>query len=550
VNPSRPDRGPGLQALAAALLVILVPGGPRAFGGPPVVQPLGSLGRGLRAPARLAADAGGRFHVTDPAAGHVVSYDAFGRVAAVRSDWSRPLGIAVDARGVLYVGEERDGSVAAWDAEGNRLFHLGIGAGEFQLPNHLAVGPGDGGRVYVSDGRAHTVSVYDGGVRQLRFGGEGGGDGQFRFPAGVCVGDDGTVYVVDQGNDRIEVFEADGSYRLAFRLRAGGPASGPGGRSQAIARDAAGRLYVADAFQGTVQVIDGRTGEALATIGGFGRGRGELNLPVGLAVDGQGRLGVASANNGRIELFGLDAFLHVTTVPGAEYVAEGTPLLLQAVAGGAGPLEYRWRKDGLELAGGTGAVLSLPSVVAADAGRYSVEVRDAQGIRTGGGASVLVREAPIIAAGPESRTVFRGANVPLEAATRGADLRYQWTRDGRPLPGATNRTLELPDIQSVQAGSYAVIVSNLVGRAVSPPAAVSVIVPPAILEIVSSSWLDHLYRLTFNADPGYRYSIDATTDLVHWQTLTNFTHDAGLADFTDADSGGASPRFYRLRWDP
>jgi hypothetical protein len=58
------------------------------------------------------------------------------------------------------------------------------------------------------------------------------------------------------------------------------------------------------------------------------------------------------------------------------------------------------------------------------------------------------------------------------------------------------------------------------------------------------------FHLILNADPGFGYSIDASSDLVQWQSLTNFVQDAGLFEFIDADATNFWNRFYRLRWVP
>jgi len=57
-----------------------------------------------------------------------------------------------------------------------------------------------------------------------------------------------------------------------------------------------------------VQVFD-RQGVLLGVVGRFGKASGELRTPVGLAIDRFGRLFVASANNGRLESFGIDDFV-------------------------------------------------------------------------------------------------------------------------------------------------------------------------------------------------------------------------------------------------
>ena len=53
-------------------------------------------------------------------------------------------------------------------------------------------------------------------------------------------------------------------------------------------------------------------------------------------------------------------------------------------------------------------------------------------------------------------------------------LRYQWSRDGQLLPGATNAVLLLPGFGTATAGAYVVRIENAVGAAQSPPASLVV----------------------------------------------------------------------------
>ena len=56
-----------------------------------------------------------------------------------------------------------------------------------------------------------------------------------------------------------------------------------------------------------------------------------------------------------------------------------------------------------------------------------------------------------------------------------APLSYQWSLNGTNIPGATNTTLSLPNIQFANAGNYQLFVSNSVNTAISLPAPVTVI---------------------------------------------------------------------------
>jgi DNA-binding beta-propeller fold protein YncE len=86
------------------------------------------------------------------------------------------------------------------------------GAGPFNLPTNLAIGPA--GEMYVADGygnaRVHKFAA-DG--KLLRSWGEPGtGGGQFNLPHGIGVDRIGRVFVADRENSRLQIFSPDGEF--------------------------------------------------------------------------------------------------------------------------------------------------------------------------------------------------------------------------------------------------------------------------------------------------------------------------------------------------
>jgi uncharacterized delta-60 repeat protein len=85
-------------------------------------------------------------------------------------------------------------------------------------------------------------------------------------------------------------------------------------------------------------------------------------------------------------------------------------------------------------------------------------------------------EPPVITKGPASQSVAAGSTVffSVEAAGPGP-LSYQWRFDGIDLPGATNSALKLSAVQTSQAGSYRVRVTNPGGSVTSSGATLEVL---------------------------------------------------------------------------
>lgn len=163
------------------------------------------------------------------------------------------------------------------------------------------------------------------GVRGTRDG--AGPQARFDDPWGIVVMEDGTRYVADAGDsNRIRRITRDG---VVSTLAGGreGFIDGTGAAAafhtpSALARDAAGNLYVADTGNHAIRRItpDGVVTTVAGTgTPGFRDGpalQAQFNGPIGVAVDGGGRLYVADTYNDRIRLIDRDG--SVTTLAGGD----------------------------------------------------------------------------------------------------------------------------------------------------------------------------------------------------------------------------------------
>jgi LmbE family N-acetylglucosaminyl deacetylase len=84
---------------------------------------------------------------------------------------------------------------------------------------------------------------------------------------------------------------------------------------------------------------------------------------------------------------------------------------------------------------------------------------------------------------PRSAIVRAGASITLSAmaATTGSPLGYQWQFNGSGIEGATAASLVLSNVQSADAGSYTVVVTNTASSITSAVAVLTVLVPPVIM---------------------------------------------------------------------
>ena len=490
---------------AAFLASLLACVSPAHAATPPSATALGSFSQSLAAPSRVATDAAGNLYVTEPQTGRVVVMDGFGRTVAVKPGFAGPLAIALDAQGNIYLSEADRGRVSVFDPQWNPLYALGAGDGEFILPGHLALDAvGTNLTVYVSDSLTNRVKAYQNGVLVRTLGERADGPGRFFFPAGLCVNPAGDLFVVDQNFDRVEVFDRAGAFLRTWVLHPPGVTTWAG-RSQGIATDGQGRVFVADTFQGCVTAFD-ENGVFLSSIGRFGSGVGQMLSPGGLAFDGTGRLFVASENTARVEIFGLDCFLQFTATPAAQVVGLGSNATFAVTPGCSGPFTYQWRNgtndltDGGTVSGATNATLTLNGVTTADAGSYTVVVTGPNGVSTSPAALLLVVTQPAITRGPVSRTANERSSTYFDVLTTGVSIGYQWLYNGSAISGANDRILTLTNLHPSDAGAYSVIVTNAAGGTTSTVATLTINALPIIASQPVSQTLPEWSILTLASE--------------------------------------------------
>ena len=153
-------------------------------------------------------------------------------------------------------------------------------------------------------GSPFTMSVKPFHVKPvLCFGKEGKGDGMFTYSRGVAVTDKDEIVVADEGNDRVQVFDSNGTFLRSFGR--GGQNVGEFNHPDGLAIDKDGNIFVADRFLHRVQIFS-REGTYLGSFGGYGSLDNQLSYPRGLSLDSTGNIIVADAGNKLIKVFTPD----------------------------------------------------------------------------------------------------------------------------------------------------------------------------------------------------------------------------------------------------
>jgi ABC-type branched-subunit amino acid transport system substrate-binding protein len=258
------------------------------------------------------------------------------------AQFNAPAGLDVDAAGNVYVADAAndririihpDGTVDTLAGDGTRGYREGAAArARFSAPTGVAVDAR--GFVYVADLGNHRIRVIspEGRVSTLAGSGtpglqDGSSDkARFRLPYRVTLDAAGNLYVVEGlwmlrlGNHALRRISPDGRVSTLVGGQGAGFADGPAAEAglfwpSDVAVDASGTLYVADAGnhriraitpQGTVYTLAG-TG-AMGHVDGSGP-EAEFFWPDGIALDDEGRLIVTELLGQRIRIVDLPEFV-------------------------------------------------------------------------------------------------------------------------------------------------------------------------------------------------------------------------------------------------
>ena len=262
-----------------------------------------------------------------------------------QAGFSRPVGIAMDSHGNIYVGDSHNHKIRKITPDGVVTTIAGskkgdeegtINRAKFNFPKGVAVD--EIGTIYVADFRNHKIKKITnvGVVVTLAGSTEGfadgkGSDAKFSYPEDVALDAQGNLYVADGYNNRIRKISPDGTVSTL----AGGDegfADGvvqeakfhyPGG----VALDTHGNVYVADENNNKIRKItpEGMVSTLAGGAKGYSDGQGseaKFDNPSRLTCDSEGNIYVTDFYNERIRKITPDGFVS-TLAGGEEGYAEG-----------------------------------------------------------------------------------------------------------------------------------------------------------------------------------------------------------------------------------
>lgn len=165
-----------------------------------------------------------------------------------------------------------------------------------------------------------------------------------------------------------------------------------------------------------------------------------------------------------------------TLQPEPTFVCAGKPLKLTVSATGAN-LQYRWRKNGQDIAGGTNPMLTINTVTTAEAGTYDCVVFGCNTNVTSNAVQVTVGVKPEITSQPTAATVCEGGKVTFSVSATGTDITYTWKKNNGIVPGGNEPILTIDAATLFDEGDYTCLVEGACG-----PSATSTLVKLSVIE--------------------------------------------------------------------
>jgi hypothetical protein len=232
----------------------------------------------------------------------------FGVAGTGMGQLQRPMGIAVDSSGNVFVVDRLNNRVAKYDAKGNFLSQFGStgsGDGQFNDPRGIAITAA--GNIWVSEfgnKRLQQFNAKGEFLRKFTYGGGGGAGGgqgaEFVEPYSVAAGPNETLWVTDIGSDRIYRFKEDGTF---LGVAKGMPVTMNSPLDVEV--DRFGNAWVVEPETDKIYQFDS-SGNYRFSFGATGTGDGQMEDPWGIAIADSGNIAVVDPQLGRVQVFAPD----------------------------------------------------------------------------------------------------------------------------------------------------------------------------------------------------------------------------------------------------
>jgi len=213
-----------------------------------------------------------------------------------------PNGIAVDSKNLVYIADSKVRAIFIVNVDTGEYSMIKNGSGaRFQWLVGLAIDDGD--RLFAADSGMRHVAVFD---KNHKF--EGAISEGLNAPGGLAVDNENRLlYVTDAEQDLVFVYDADPPFKLIRKLGKPGTehtSTEPGefAKPAAVAVDPDGNVFVSDSWNNRIEEFDA-DGTFIRTFGEAGDGPGYFARPKGVSIDGDGHIWVADGMEDRVQVF-------------------------------------------------------------------------------------------------------------------------------------------------------------------------------------------------------------------------------------------------------
>ena len=208
-----------------------------------------------------------------------------------QGQFDEPLRIGADSAGNLLVSDGKNNRIQVFDSNGTYLRKIGFAGSQYFDPTGLLVD--EAGNHYVADGMGNRILKWDENATPLSIiATEGSAEGSVREPRQISFDPLGRIYIVERNNNRVSVFERNGTFVLSFGSNFDKP--------EGVTISPEGEVYVADTNNHRIQVFD-LNGSFRRVFGEQGDIDGRFDRPMGLGFNASGELLVADYGNARIQ---------------------------------------------------------------------------------------------------------------------------------------------------------------------------------------------------------------------------------------------------------
>lgn len=158
-------------------------------------------------------------------------------------------------------------------------------------------------------------------------------------------------------------------------------------------------------------------------------------------------------------------------------------------------------------------------------------------------------KAPTIIAQSGGQTQYWGGGATFSATVAGAPpLSYKWLKNNSPYDGATNSSLVMTNLQLTDAGSYVLVITNVVGSNTTTAAQLDVKVADVTFGLQNGP-LHASTSLGITGLSGQTYGIQGATNLagtINWLGLTNIMLGSPAQTWIDPRPVVMPQSYYRV----